>query len=127
MTTTTHTLIELRDLTDDNADGSFGAGMQARFARSALDCEQTGLSLQRLEPGARQAFSHRHEAVEEIYVVVAGAGTATVDGEAVALQPWSALRVAPAAVRTFAAGDDGLELLAFGTHAVDDGEILPSD
>lgn len=98
--------------------------MDARFARGALGCEQTGVSLQRLHPGARQPFAHRHAADEEVYVVLAGSGTATIDGAEVALRPLSALRVAPTAVRTFAAGDDGLELLAFVTHTEGDGEVL---
>ena len=120
-----HTLVGLRELPDDNAEGSFGAGYDARFARAALACEQTGVSLQRLDAGARQAFAHHHQADEEVYVVLAGSGVATVDDETIDLQPWSALRVAPAAVRSFAAGPDGLEFLAFGTHTEDDGKILP--
>jgi uncharacterized cupin superfamily protein len=120
-----HTLIALRELPDDNAEGSFGAGYDARFARAALGCEQTGVSLQRLDAGARQTFAHHHQADEEVYVVLAGSGVATVDDETITLRPWSALRVEPAAVRSFAAGPDGLEFLALGTHTEDDGNILP--
>jgi gentisate 1,2-dioxygenase len=120
-----HTLVGLRELPDDNAAGSFGPGYGARFARAALECERIGLSLQRLEPDARQTFAHRHEADEEVYVVLSGSGVATVDDESIALQPWSALRVAPTAVRTFAAGPDGMEFLAFGSHSGEDGTILP--
>ena len=120
-----HTLVGLRELPDDNAEGSFGAGYDARFARAALDCEQIGLSLQRLDADARQTFAHHHRADEEVYVVLAGSGVASVDDETIALRPWSALRVAPGAVRTFAAGPDGLEFLAFGTHTEDDGNIVP--
>jgi uncharacterized cupin superfamily protein len=122
-----HTLIGLRELPDDNAGGSFGAGYAASFAGAGLGCEQTGLSHHRLDADVRQVFAHRHRADEEIYVVLAGSGIATVGDETVALRPWSALRVAPTALRTFAAGPDGLEWLAFGTHTENDGEVLPLD
>lgn len=106
------------------AAGGFGETMEARFARTALDARRIGVSLQRVLPGAR-TFAHRHAQDEEVYVVVAGSGRALVDDEEVELRPWSALRVAPAVARSFAAGDDGLELLAFGTHTEDDSELLP--
>lgn len=125
MNQATHNLIGLRELPDANADGSFGAGYSAGFARDALGCERIGVSLQRLDAGAGQAFAHRHEADEELYVVLAGSGTATVDDEPIPLEPWSALRVAPTAVRSFAAGPDGLEFIAFGAHTDDDGEVIP--
>ena len=47
--------------------------MEARFARAALGCETLGLSLQRVTPGARAPFAHRHASDEEVYVVVADA------------------------------------------------------
>lgn len=127
MNQATHSLVGLRELPDDNADGSFGAGYSASFARRALGCEAIGLSLQRLDAGARQAFAHRHDADEEVYVVLAGSGVATVDDESIPLEPWSALRVAPTAVRSFAAGPEGLEYVAFGAHTDDDGEVVPLD
>ena len=69
-------------------------------------------------------FAHKHQADEEVYVVLAGSGEALVDGETVRLVPMTALRCAATAVRSFAAGDDGLELLAFGAHTEGDGEVL---
>jgi uncharacterized cupin superfamily protein len=124
----TYGLVELRDLTDDAAGGGFGDTLQARFARDALGCEPVGLSLQRVKPGVRAPFGHRHAGDEEVYVVVDGSGRAIVDGEVVPLRPWSALRVPARSVRSFEAGDDGLEFLAFGTHTPGDrGEILRPD
>lgn len=107
------TLVELRELEDDASAGGMGDTMEARFARAALGGERIGVSLQRVLPGARQPFGHHHGDDEEIYVVVAGSGRAAVDGQVVELRPWSALRVAPSAVRLFEAGDEGLEFLAF--------------
>ncbi len=123
-TTTPFTVLQLRDLDDDAAPAGFGDVMEARFARVALGAEQTGLSLQRIKPGAGSAFGHRHRTDEEVYVVVAGSGRVRLDDEVHELVPWSAVRVAPAVARTFEAGPDGLEFLAFGTHAEDDAELL---
>ena len=101
--------------------------MEARFARGELNAEAVGVSLQRIKPGKRGSFAHRHRQDEEIYVVVAGGGRALVDGTIVELRPWCALRVAPASVRAFEAGPDGLEILAFGTHTDGDAELLEAD
>ena len=98
---------------------------QARFAGRALGCETIGLSLQRVPPDGHVPFAHRHANDEEVYVVVRGSGRALVDGATVELRPLTALRVAPSAARCFAAGDDGLQFLAFGAHTAGDGEILP--
>jgi len=125
MSTDTYALVELRELDDAAVAGGFSDTLEARFARDALGCERIGLSLQRLEPGARAPFAHCHSHDEEVYVVVAGDGRAIVEGEVVELRPWSALWVPPGSARSFAAGPDGLELLAFGTHTEgDQGEMV---
>ena len=50
-----------------------------------------------------------------------------LDGEVVEIERLDAIRVAPPIARTFEAGPDGLELLAFGPHHEGDGEILKED
>jgi mannose-6-phosphate isomerase-like protein (cupin superfamily) len=87
---------------------------EARFARTALDAERSGLSLQRLKPNMRQAFGHKHDAQEETYVVLSGSGRLKLDDEVVDVGPLDAIRVAPQTIRCFEAGPEGLELLAFG-------------
>lgn len=125
MTHDAYTLVNLRELDDDAVAGGLSDSMEARFARDALGCGRTGLSLQRIKPGERAPFAHRHDADEEIYVVVAGAGRAVVEGDVVELRPWSALRVPASSARSFEAGGDGLEFLAFGTHTEGDrGEFV---
>jgi uncharacterized cupin superfamily protein len=120
-----YALVQLRELEDSAEAGGFGDMLEARFARDALGCERVGLSLQRIKPGVRGPVAHRHETDEEIYVVVAGSGRAIVEGEVVELRPWSALRVPAGSARGFEAYDDGLELLAFGTHTEGDrGEMI---
>jgi quinol monooxygenase YgiN/mannose-6-phosphate isomerase-like protein (cupin superfamily) len=105
----------------------FGLGEtgESRFARIPLGAEQTGISLQRLRPGVRQAFGHRHLVDEETYVVIGGSGRVALGDEISDVRRLDAIRVAPGTRRAFEAGTDGLELLAFGTHHAGDAEMLP--
>ncbi len=105
----------------------FGLGefQQARFANTDLEVEQAGLSYHRLAPEKRQAFGHRHEKVEEIYVVLSGAGRVNVNGEIVEVEALDAVRIGPGVTRAFEAGPDGLEYIATGVRAEDgDFELL---
>ena len=54
---------------------------EARFARGDLEATDTGLALHFVKPGCRQAFAHRHDKAEEIYVVIRGAGKIKLDDE----------------------------------------------
>jgi len=99
----------------------------ARFPRQDLGSETIGLALHLVRPGQRQAFAHRHEQAEEIYVVISGNGRVKLDHDIHEISPMDAIRVAPQVARAFEAGPDGLELLAFGPHHEDDGEILRTD
>lgn len=95
-----------------------GKSRQAAFIRALVGGKPVGRVL------VAKALD-RHSIDEEIYVVVAGSGRALVDGEIVDLGPWTVLRVAAAAARAFAAGSEGLEFLAFGTHTEGDrGEFV---
>lgn len=119
-----YTSKNLKDVEDQSVKFGLAPQMEARFARDDLGAEQIGISYQRYAPDFRQPFAHRHREDEEVYVVVGGGGQILLDGEPVELRHWDAIRVAPATVRAFAAGPDGLEILAFGTHRVDDAEML---
>jgi uncharacterized cupin superfamily protein len=121
-----YTVSNLKQIEDSAVGFGLAPDLEARFAREALGCEQTGLSYQRLAPGARSTFAHRHGADEEIYVVLSGSGSVRLEDDTVAVGRWDAVRVAPGTARAFAAGSDGLELLAFGTHRPDDVEMLPA-
>jgi mannose-6-phosphate isomerase-like protein (cupin superfamily) len=59
-------------------------------------------------------WGHRHRVQEEVYIVVAGSGRAKLDEEVIALSVWDVLRVAPAVVRSFEAGPEGLEVICIG-------------
>ena len=96
--------------------------LTTRVARDALAAERTGVTLFRLFPGKRSPFTHRHIDAEEIYVVLRGSGRVKLDDELFDVGPLDSIRVAPATARAFEAGQDGLELLAFGPHHPGDGE-----
>jgi mannose-6-phosphate isomerase-like protein (cupin superfamily) len=79
-----------------------------------------------VKPGQR-GLAHRHQDAEEVYVVLSGSGRVKLDDEISAVGPLDAIRVAPPVARSFEAGEDGLELLAFGPRHENDGEILKED
>jgi quinol monooxygenase YgiN len=113
-------VVDLDTVEDQAAKHGFGDMGEARFARADLGATQTGISLQRLRPGRRQMFPHHHRRAEEIYVVLSGSGSVTVDGETVEVSPRDAVRVAPASTRIFEAGPDGLEFVVMGPHRAGD-------
>lgn len=121
-----HTKVHLEDL-DDAAPGAGMDGISFRGARDALGCEQTGLSLQTLEPGVRQPFGHAHGEEEEIYVVLEGSGTVMCGDDPVAVRALDAVRIGSGVTRAVEAGDDGLTFLAFGGpgNGVADAEMRP--
>ena len=121
---TPFTHLPLRDVEDVAPTFGFGGRWEARAAREPLGMERTGAMLLTLPAGGRSPFTHRHVDAEEVYVVLGGSGRAKLDDEIVELARHDALRVAPRTARAFEAGDDGLELLAFGARHPDDGELV---
>jgi quinol monooxygenase YgiN/quercetin dioxygenase-like cupin family protein len=111
----------------DSEDQTPGFGMasmgEARFPTPDLGLERAGVAHYRIAPGQRQPFGHRHAEAEELYLVL-GAGRVRLDDEVRELADRDALRVAPAIVRCFEAGPDGMELLAVGPRHPSDGEML---
>ncbi len=118
----THT--NLKALPDTAAER--GLDMEARFGRSHIGSEHLGVSYFRYGPDFRPPIGHRHREQEEAYVVVGGSGRARLDGEEIELKPWDVLRVAPEVARGFAAGPDGLEVIAIGSDRPEggDGEMI---
>jgi mannose-6-phosphate isomerase-like protein (cupin superfamily) len=117
----------LREVEDVAPKAGFDHVMSARFARTDLASEQIGLALEGVKPGCRQAFAHRHQAAEEIYVVLSGSGRMKLDEDIIEVGPLDAVRVAPGVARAFEAGDEGLELIVFGARHEGDGEVLRED
>jgi mannose-6-phosphate isomerase-like protein (cupin superfamily) len=125
MSETPYTHKNLTEVEDSAPKFGFTELQEAHFAHGALDCEQVGFAYHRVKPGKRQAFGHKHDEAEEVYVVVSGDGRVKLGDEVVELKRLDALRVAPTVMRQFEAGPDGLELVAFGQRHQGDGEIVP--
>jgi mannose-6-phosphate isomerase-like protein (cupin superfamily) len=119
-----YTIKNLTDVEDMAATQGFGDVQEARFAHGDLNAEQIGISLQRVKPGKRHAFAHRHQQAEEVYVVVSGSGRVKLDDEVKEVRPLDAIRVGPSVTRAFEAGEEGLELIAFSPRAKGDAEIV---
>ena len=114
----------LREVEDMAVKHGMSDHQEARFARGDLGTEQTGLNYLIVKPGQREAFAHRHQTAEEVYVVLGGSGRVKLDDELVALTALDAVRVGPGTARSFEAGADGLEVLIFGPHVEGDGEMV---
>jgi mannose-6-phosphate isomerase-like protein (cupin superfamily) len=119
-----YSIKNLTDVKDSAADFGIGEIGQARFAGESVDAEDTGFAYLALNPGKRQPFGHKHENAEEVYVVIAGGGRVRLDEEVADLNRLDALRVSPGVTRAFEAGDEGMEVLAFGAKHQGDGEII---
>jgi mannose-6-phosphate isomerase-like protein (cupin superfamily) len=64
----------------------------------------------RIEPGQRTAVSY-HKVAEEYYFVLAGRGTAVIDGREHVLAPGDFLRLPPGTTHGFVTAEEPLELL----------------
>jgi mannose-6-phosphate isomerase-like protein (cupin superfamily) len=122
---TPYTLKRLTEVEDSAVKFGIGEVQEARFANDDLEVERTGISYLRVKADRRQAFAHKHDEAEEVYVVIGGAGRVKLDDEIVQIQKLDAIRVSPEVIRMFEAGSEGLELLAFGPRRKGDGEVIP--
>ena len=76
------------------------------FLRDSLGTEHLGVSVLECDPGwTGMEHDHAEEGQEEVYVLVDGEATVTVDGEEVRMKSGDALRVPPEATRKIDNGD----------------------
>jgi mannose-6-phosphate isomerase-like protein (cupin superfamily) len=115
-----YTIVNLMELENRADEG--GPTVEARFARTAIESEHVGVSHFRYAPGRRSNRGHSHTEQEEVYVVLSGSGRVKLDDELVGVRPWDVVRVAPGTFRGFAAGPEGLELLAIGSDRPEGGD-----
>jgi len=120
---TGYTHVNLDDVEDMAPRFGYQDQGEARFPTRALDASLTGVSHQRLRPGVRQAFGHRHQHAEEVFVVLAGNGRIKIDDEIRDVRTLDAIRVAPDSARALEAGPNGLEFLVFGPRHAGDAVI----
>ncbi|QGN06510.1 cupin domain-containing protein [Halorhabdus sp. CBA1104] len=76
------------------------------FLRDPLDCETVGVTVLDCEPGwSGKAHDHAEQNHEEVYLLVEGEATVTVDGEDVSMEAGDAVRIAPDATREIQNGE----------------------
>jgi mannose-6-phosphate isomerase-like protein (cupin superfamily) len=119
-----HTHLNLLDDVDDSVAGR-AEGLEGRFGRGPSNARDIGVSHWRYAPGFRASTGHKHREQEEAYLVIAGSGQILLDGEVRDLRQWDLVRVAPAVVRAFSAGSDGMEIVAVGGPKPEGGDGEP--
>src|SRR5919197_2614803 len=107
-----YTHINLKEDVDDQAP-NFGLSpnIEARMARVPLGMENAGLSYQRIAPGYRVPFAHKHKNQEEVYVLVSGSAKIKLEDEVRDMKQWDAVSVHRDTVRGFEAGNRGARIL----------------
>ncbi|MFC4553415.1 MULTISPECIES: cupin domain-containing protein [Halorussus] len=81
-------------------------GEGLRFLRDPLDCENLGVSILDVDPGwTGKEHDHAEDGQEEVYVLLEGEATVTVEGEDVELSAGEALRIPADATRQIHNGD----------------------
>ena len=109
-----YTKVNLKEVEDQAPKFGLSPDLEARFARVALEAEQTGVTYQRLAPNLRIPWGHTHKTQEEVFIVIGGSMRAKLGDDIVELAPWDAVRIHKDTMRGFEAGPDGVELIAIG-------------
>ncbi|QIO22961.1 cupin domain-containing protein [Haloarcula sp. JP-L23] len=85
------------------------------FLRDPLECEQLGVTVVDCGPGwTGKPHNHADQNHEEVYVLVEGEATVTVDGEDVAMTAGDALRIDPESERQIQNGDGESQFVLVG-------------
>jgi len=103
---------------DSDVPGEF------RSLTEVLGGEQLALTLMRIPPHSdfEQGSGHRHEEIEEIYLVTRGTLTMRFGEEVETVEAGSAVRVAPQTVRSHRnEGDEPVEMWAISRQSDSDG------
>jgi mannose-6-phosphate isomerase-like protein (cupin superfamily) len=95
-------------------EAAFGGGM--RRARAELGVSSFGMQIEEFPPNFDQYPEHSHseDGQEEVYVVLRGTAEIEIEGERVALDPETIVRVGPGISRRIFAGPEGVRVLALG-------------
>jgi mannose-6-phosphate isomerase-like protein (cupin superfamily) len=109
-----YTKVNLKDVEDQAVRFGLAPHIEARMARVPLELEHSGLSYQRVAPGFRVPFGHRHKRQEEVYVLVSGTARMKLEDEIVELRQWDAVRVPRETTRGIEAGPEGAEFIVVG-------------
>lgn len=87
-----------------------------RKARAELGVTSFGFQVVEMPPDAHAYPEHDHaeEGQEEVYIVLSGSCEMELEGERVAMDPETMVRVGPATKRKVHTGDEPLRLLVIG-------------
>jgi mannose-6-phosphate isomerase-like protein (cupin superfamily) len=98
----------------DEMQTAFGGGM--RLARAALGVESFGMQVEEFPPNFDQYPEHSHseDGQEEVYVVLRGSAEIEIEGERIAIDPDTIVRVGPGVTRRIYSGPQGVRILALG-------------
>ena len=117
---------------DEVADAYAGTDVPGEFRRlsGALGGEQLSATCIRIPPHSdfEQGTGHSHAETEELYIVTRGTLTMRFDDEVHHVAAGSAVRVAPATVRSHRnEGDEPVEMWAISRRSKDDGGTKVDD
>ncbi len=112
--------INLREVEDSAAKFGHKNNHEARFVSKPLGLEKAGMSLQKLLPGKRSPFGHKHKIQEEILIVLSGSGRVKLDEEVIDLKPMDAVRIPPGVMQACAAGKEGMEFIILGAPKLEE-------
>ncbi|MDX6649966.1 MAG: hypothetical protein QOJ97_1917 [Solirubrobacteraceae bacterium] len=98
----------------DEIEAVFGGAFKR--ARAELGVTSFGMQIIDMPPNndRHPEHDHSHDGQEEVYVVLRGSAEVDIEGERVAIDPETLLRVAPGTKRKVLPGDQGVRLLALG-------------
>jgi uncharacterized cupin superfamily protein len=101
--------------------------VEARLLGQAAGSRQSGLNYVKLPPEGTGAPPHCHALEEELFVVLDGSGTLTLDGEEHPLRPGDVIARPPATgvSHSLQAGGEGMTYLAYGTSVPGDSVYYP--
>jgi uncharacterized cupin superfamily protein len=90
-----------------------------KAVRAALGGTAFGINVLELPAGFENYPEHSHseDQQEEVYTALSGSGEIDIEGERIALQPGTFVRVAPGTNRRIVPGPEGVHVLAVGCKA----------
>jgi mannose-6-phosphate isomerase-like protein (cupin superfamily) len=103
-----------------------GPGGMVLKTRRATGARAFGFNYFTIPPGVEgREHNHGDSGMEEVYFVIKGRGMMRIDGEELELRPGRFIRVDPGSTRVPIAGDEGIEIVAFGAPL--EGRYEPPD
>lgn len=85
------------------------------FLREPLDCEELGVTVLEADDGWQgKEHDHAEEGHEEVYLLLSGSATLTVEGEPISLSACDAVRVDPADTRQLEFETDDSRMVVAG-------------